>query len=373
MRIALVALALLGCGRIGYESELLIAAPEDVVELAAGSHHTCARRANGTVLCWGANAVGQLGDGTNTSRATPEPIEGMTDAIQLSAGYTHSCVLRSDRTVACWGSNDRGQLGREGDDGTTPMPVPGVDDARVVDCGTGFHTCAIVGDDGEVVCWGLNAFGQLGQPPMLEAPGPPMRVPGLRGAIALGVGVGHTCVTLGDHTVVCFGGNHAGQLGTGTLTPTSAPVAVLGIEHAEQLEAGTSHTCAIDDRLRCWGHNHTGQLGIGTYENRRVPTAVLDGVLRVAAGHAHTCAILEGGRAQCWGQNWAGQLGDGTRTDRATPGLVPDLEGVEELALGTDHTCARIGPEVLCWGANGDGRLGSMSMTQPVPTPVEGL
>jgi len=89
-----------------------------VVEIVAGAGHSCARlqpelRAElpGSVVCWGDNADGQLGDGTLVERPTAVAAAGLPDALALAAGRAHTCALRSDRTVVCWGSDNAGQLG----------------------------------------------------------------------------------------------------------------------------------------------------------------------------------------------------------------------------------------------------------------------
>jgi len=67
---------------------------------------------DGTVRCWGANAFGQLGDGTLTRRLTPVPAAGITGATAITASWWHhSCAVLGDGTVKCWGANDWGQLG----------------------------------------------------------------------------------------------------------------------------------------------------------------------------------------------------------------------------------------------------------------------
>ncbi|MEM4461028.1 MAG: hypothetical protein QXY70_02735, partial [Nanopusillaceae archaeon] len=89
-----------------------------------GESHTCALLSNGSVACWGYNYYGQLGDGTNTNRATPVNVVGIDNAVAIAAGWGHTCALLSNGTVRCWGRNNYGQLG----DGTntnraTPVNV----------------------------------------------------------------------------------------------------------------------------------------------------------------------------------------------------------------------------------------------------------
>jgi alpha-tubulin suppressor-like RCC1 family protein len=103
----------------------------------------------------------------------------------------------------------------------------------------------------------------------------PVDVVGLAGA-AIGVAAGseHTCAILTTGALACWGDNHDGELGDGTLTSSSAPVTLTGIGGVKALSAGLYETCAIDGggRVRCWGSNAGGQIGDGTTTTRRMPT-----------------------------------------------------------------------------------------------------
>jgi alpha-tubulin suppressor-like RCC1 family protein len=127
----------------------------------AGELHTCAVRNDGTMRCWGYNADGQLGDGTQTDRPTPITVSGLTTAVTVSAGIFHTCAVLVGGTARCWGDNSSGQLG---DNSTTrrrtPVNVASLTNAIAISAG-GFHTCALLAD-GTVRCWGENGNGQLG-------------------------------------------------------------------------------------------------------------------------------------------------------------------------------------------------------------------
>src|SRR5262245_39180820 len=99
------------CGRIGFDDQT--SCTVDVVEVAEGGHHTCVRKSDSSVWCWGFNVHGQLGDGTVQPHDTPVRVPGVT-AQTVVAGLHHTCALATDGTVSCWGDNTFGQLGTGG-------------------------------------------------------------------------------------------------------------------------------------------------------------------------------------------------------------------------------------------------------------------
>ncbi len=144
-----------------------------VSRIVTGRVHTCARLSDGTARCWGANANGQIGDGTTTQRLLPVVVKNpagsaaLTGVVSVVAGGNQTCALITDATARCWGANPDGQIG----DGTTTqrlLPVvvknsagsgslTGVTQLAALD----FHTCAR-SNDAAVRCWGRNTNGQLG-------------------------------------------------------------------------------------------------------------------------------------------------------------------------------------------------------------------
>lgn len=141
--------------------------PPAVTDVAAGDRHTCAAT-DGEAWCWGWNERGQLGNGAIcemgdeacSERPLPERVRFDGPVEQIEGGSQFTCLLSEGR-VLCWGANDVGQLG----DGTRasralPAPVAGIDDAIAITCGAN-HACAILAG-GRVSCWGRNAQGQLG-------------------------------------------------------------------------------------------------------------------------------------------------------------------------------------------------------------------
>ena len=283
------------------------------LQLAAGDDHTCARKTDGTLWCWGSNTDGQLGDGNIGAKASPVQVGALgTLVAEVAAGVGHTCARKTDGTLWCWGQNFQGQLG-DGDivDKASPVQVSALG-TLVAEIAAGrLHTCARK-TDGTLWCWGSNIDGQLGDGTAGNKPSP-VQVGALGTLVAeVAAGVGHTCARKTDGTLWCWGLNFQGQLGDGTTGDKSSPVQVgaLGTLVAE-IAAGNLHTCArkTDGTLWCWGNNDHGQLGDGTSKSKSSPVqvgALGTLVAEVAAGGNHTCARKTDGTLWCWGTDGTG-------------------------------------------------------------------
>jgi alpha-tubulin suppressor-like RCC1 family protein len=337
-------------------------------ELALGRAHSCALTTGGSVWCWGANERGQLGDGTTGARSSPVRVDLPGPASAVAAGRNHGCAV-VERAVFCWGANSRGQLG----DGTTianrPTPVMALDVSTANDVAAGgSHSCASL-EDGTVRCWGANDEGQLGDRSSTDRPRP-VPVDGLDQVQELELGDGFSCA-LRTRAVWCWGSNADGQLGVADPAFRPAALAVSGVEDVRSLAVGAAHVCAATgEAVVCWGANASGQLGDGSSSGRWTPQpANIGRVDGVSAGSAHTC-VQVAGRAQCWGAGARGQLGDGTEMDRVEPVPVRDVDGVLHVAAGGEHSCAAERERVFCWGNNASGQLGDGTTTSRA-TPAE--
>ncbi len=347
--------------------------------LAAGFHHTCALIGDGTVRCWGENNSGQIGDGSTTQRSTPVAVSGLASATVLAAGHRHTCAVLADATVRCWGQNDYGQLGNGTTTySTTPVVVSGLSNAAEVVAGYG-HTCSRL-SDATMKCWGRNGEGQLGNGTTTQNP-LPVAVSGLSGVAEIVAGSVHTCALIDDDTVHCWGHNAYGQLGDGSTTNRLTPVAVPGLSGATELSGGAQalHTCVSinDGAVRCWGYNDSGQLGDGSLTMRLSPVTVagLSFARTMATGYYHTCALINDGAVRCWGRNYEGQLGDGSVAQRNSPVVVSGLTSAVDVVAGMFHTCVRLADETArCWGGNNAGPVGDGSTIQrTTPVAVSGL
>lgn len=203
---------------------------ENAVAVSTGWFHSCALLATGEVRCWGDNSSGQIGDGTTSApRLTATGVVGITNATAITVGANHTCALLDDSTGVCWGSNAVGQIGdgtRDTSDRPTRVAVAGLSEGVAIDAGW-MYTCAVLGD-GSARCWGTNGLGQLGDGTDSTRYLPTL-VPSLDRVVGIAAGYCHTCARTADNAVSCWGWNDQGQLGDGTTAPRNAPGPVLGL------------------------------------------------------------------------------------------------------------------------------------------------
>ncbi len=425
--------------------------------VSAGSSFGCAVSSGSPAACWGLGSSYQLGDNDNGSNGTPGDVSLTSMAcpdgsVRISAT---ACSLvqgtdyyyRLDYSIGAWDApasawtkatttlrdvvnpgrtastatsismnwphvqelgqaRDEYRLERSPDSsgtGAVTLTQTGArswtDDGGVattrkftaVSSG-GSHSCAIVGAD--LYCWGLNSAGQLGVGDTTTRTVPTKVGGPLSGktVTAVSAGTNHTCAIANDRAY-CWGLNSANQLGDGTASTQTSPVAVstagvLAGKTVTAVSAGTTHSCVVaGGRAYCWGANGSGQLGDSTGTNRTLPVAVVTGtgdmgtrtVTDIAAGGSHTCAVAEG-KAYCWGYNSDGQLGGNSlfgfinfsSTDPVAVTATGQLSGktVTQVTAGGRHSCVVASSRAYCWGADDYGQLGNNASTADSVNPV---
>jgi alpha-tubulin suppressor-like RCC1 family protein len=328
-----------------------------------GNEHSLALTADARVIGWGANAAGELGNGSFADPAGPVFADGIADAALLGVGQLHSIALGSDGSLRAWGFGGNGRLGSGG---TANVAVPGsvalLPPSRSVAAGRG-QSLAVAAAGGQVRAWGGNNCGQLGDGSNTQRLQPVTS--GLFGAVRVAAGLDHSHALRADGSVWSWGCNTAGQLGDGTLQARLVPTPIAGLSNAIALAPGALHTLALtnDGNVWAWGRNAEGQLGDGSTTARLAPQRVtLPGVaVAVAAGDTHSLALLADGRVFAWGGNADGQLGIGSNLNSATPVAVgaPLPAGIVSIGAGTGHSLALDGNgNVWAWGRNTRGQLG---------------
>ncbi len=350
--------------------------------LSNGWDHRCVVRADDTTWCFGLGDTYQLGNGNRSNSATPVQAAALgTSAVELSVGKRHSCARKDDGSVWCWGSNVYGRVG-DGSSVTEKQQQPshvavlGYDVAQL-NAGNE-HNCAVK-TDGTVWCWGLNEFDQLGgaQPQSCvqtnrtwECNKTPVQVTGLTGAIKADVGQKFSCALKNDGSLWCWGANGQGKLGTGNYNRQSTPALVGLPGSVVDFDLGHKHSCALDSAggVWCWGQNDEGQVGDnqansdskGNVLSPVLVTGLPYGATHIETGAYHTCATLTDASVWCWGDNVNGQLGVGDTDGRLVPTLV-SLPGLATDMVATDEQSQVILEDgsVYSFGSNFYGQLGT--------------
>jgi len=318
-----------------------------------------------------------------------------TDTISSSG--SNICSITADYRVVCWGANDMGQLGQGNSNVINSMVNLTLSSSQSpVDLAVGKHHTCVVTSVGTIECWGQNDFGQLGQGFKcvygsyadgcngnfaVTSPGV-VSYNGQYGFVEVSVGETHTCGILENGRSMCWGANGDGQLGDGTMNDSYYPVLTNAdpLVYFTQIDLGKAHSCAVNysGEVYCWGRNTFGQLGDGTIGNKLSPTSVNLPfgyyAVSVSAGGEHSCAILNGSQPACWGRNAQGQLGDGTLLGKIEPRIIQNSgwSGVSKISAGEQQSClVTLQNEVWCWGQSSSGMFSSTNMVKTSPVEVE--
>jgi len=347
-----------------------------------------------TVRAWGNNDSGQLGKGT-TGGLSASPVKvrlpaGIT-VTSLRAGCEHTLALTSAGGVLAWRAGERGQLG-DGSKASKNTPVkvklPAGTKATAVRAGCE-HSLALTAA-GHLLAWGFNALGELGTGSTTRSL-LPVRVRLPRGTLvkAVSAGCDHSLALTSTGQVFAWGYNQNGQVGNGTNTDQLTPVRVHLPQGATAnlIAAGCDHSFAFtsDGTLYGWGRNDSGQLGNGTRTDSNVPVPISFPLLRAGAplpkpnglfaGCNHTYILFSQGTLLAWGDNTYGQLGDGTTggfSDVPVSVHYPSGDMIKAVSAGCRHGLALTSTgQVLAWGDNGTGQLGTGNPRgSNVPVPV---
>ena len=371
--------------------------------VAAGGGHTVAIKSDGTLLAWGSNLYGQLGDGSTVTRvsATQVGVGAAAVGSAIYAGEFHSVALGacSKTGAGCsmytWGGNDSGQLG---DGTTTGKTVPTLIKATGwLDIATGgMHTAAVKRDSttgGTLWTWGRNDKGQLGvidttvryaptQITTCTTNGTTTAVCGTTWS-RVAAGALHTVAMQQSGAVYSWGANTRGQMGIGTITAGfTSPWLVSGTKKFKSIAAGGDHTLGIldDYTLWVWGANYFGQLGDGTIDDKSAPVQVIGGeglsndwrMVSAGGGHndagsdmpsngGHSLGVKTDGTLWAWGSNAYGQLGTGRTEDAIVPTKIGPAGVIfTSVSAGKLHSFAMddVG-KLWAWGYNLNGQLGN--------------
>lgn len=360
----------------------------NIVEVAIGKKHSCARSDEGAVFCWGYGAEGALGNATHTEAEgidcpsfLPLQVQLEVSADQISTGESHTCA-RTGGEVRCWGDNRWGQLGDSDTDVGTgssaeshqPVSVDGITDAIQLVASSKYN--CVLNADGSVNCWGRNYDGQLGDGTTSDR-NTPVTVDGLPTAVSIALGSAHTCALTEDGAVWCWGNAGAGALGHGPLYADAlVPGMVQDLAPATAIALGQAHSCALteDGGVWCWGADNMGQCGDGdaidpsnpmpgTKERRPVQVVGIPAMTSISVNGAYgnySCGLSADGTRYCWGAEMFALLNGPSGVPASSEAQIDERLGdVISESRGVWHKCAVTIEEGLqCWGGNLSGQIG---------------
>lgn len=367
---------------------MLTVTPAVPVEVSTFNKHSLVRLSDGRAFAWGWNEHRQVEDSVFDEIEEATQVD-LTQVVRVEAGGVHSVAMRADGSVWAWGADAAGQLGRGtvgGRDDGDPAPVVGIGGvgtlSGVDDLACGYDFClALLA--GEVLAWGGDTFGTLGQGGGTNAArGVPTRVPGLTNVVEVAAGTYHAVARTSNGEIWTWGYDEYGQLGHGTVNQnTNVPAPVVGTDGTGRLsgiveiDAGWGHTLArtANGEVLAWGWTAFRQLGPGRTADSGVPDYIvtasqarLTGVSQLSAGFAFGLVRTQADELLSWGNNTFGQLGAGLMDpNRAAPGPVLDRLGgtpftrAQGFSAGGDHAVAIVGDTVWAWGSNVFGELGN--------------
>jgi alpha-tubulin suppressor-like RCC1 family protein len=350
----------------GVTATVTVAVALRFAAVSAGRDFTCGVTRSGSVFCWGQNKGGSLGNGGTTNRSKPGRVvqDSSVRFDSVSAGSDHACALTRTGTILCWGTNTFGQLGNN-TTGNSLVPVSiampfGVTFVQVRAAAS--FTCGL-STEGVAFCWGLNDLGELGNGFNYTFPNPnplPLAVPGVQFR-QLSATQGHVCGVDTSGRIVCWGSNSTGQLGRSGNPDIGTPNAetIVGSDQYATIGAGVGFNCGVllSGSSSCWGSNDSGELGAVTATNAQttpVPVNTSTSFARISAGNGFACAVGPAGAGSCWGSNASGKLGIGSNSPTISPPGPRAVSGslvFADISAGWEHACG-VTPQGVahCWG-----------------------
>jgi len=324
---------------------------EKINYFVAGDKHSGMVTNFGRVFTWGWNFSGRLGDGTSTQRINPTDITEnfsleMGDKITyLTMGMQTSAAISSSGRIFTWGANASGQLG----DGTIFNKTLPTDisanfntetDEKVELISLGYVHSAALTNQGRVFTWGNNAYGQLGDGTNSFRVSPVNITDNFNFAsdeLAMGIDLGEnfTMLFTNKSNLFTFGLNDKGQLGNGNTDNSSIPLNInnqftlQAEDRIIKISSGRLHSSFItsDYRVFIWGDNDFGQLGNGSFVKRNSPYEITNNLMlsageiisSISLSYGGTSLVTSLGQIKIWGNNDNGQLGNGSTSISSLP------------------------------------------------------
>ena len=380
-------------------------------------------------LSWGDGKSYCLGTGYTTEQLFPyiQGILDLSDMVEIVSGGNSGMARLKNNDVYSWGNDSYGQQGQGiggeevlgGHKEIIPRQIVGLKATKLASIGA---TCAALLPNREVVTWGGNIQGELGNgywgegktpenenqytekeweeklahfkgqfsPGLVQTAGPPQSIyaPKLQNVIDIACGKSVVMYLLGTGEIF-FSGLPQGQHPNHYYA--AQDLRTVNIHEAVEISASEeSAICRLKNgEVRTWGRNTFGQLGNGEEAQGSMTVGhpeFPEKVKQVSIGENFCLALLEGGEVYSWGRNGVGQLGNGEfkQTGYPLPVPIPGLKEVKQIwtagepkfgstTLGQECAIARLEDgSIRTWGGNEEGQCADLTLfnkSKPVEPP----
>jgi alpha-tubulin suppressor-like RCC1 family protein len=309
-----------------------------------------ALKGDGSTWFWGADTVGQSGDSAAIGSSVPRQVTIGGSIKAIATGATFSAALDTAGNVWGWGDNRKGPLGSSLVGRSTPGLIAGVSNVQAIAAG-GDGLMLYIMADGSV-----RMSGAL---PTFTTGLDPTPVSGLSAITAIAAGSSAYALR-SDGVVLAWGANASGELGNGTTTPSSSPVAVQGITGAvTRISAGEQRAAAVtaDGKVWVWGAAIAGTFA-GSAAAQQIP-GITDAA-DVSVGSAAVFVKRQNGGMYAWGTSG---LADQAGQNLAQPYPIAFYQPVNSITAGSRNALGFIvGNTGVAWGF---GTYGDISTSSP--------
>ena len=374
------------------------------IELSEGGSHAGGVRPDGTVVMWGLNNLGQLGDGSYATAINPVTVGGLSNSmLRLGGGVissdTSSKSIDKIPGIVVLAENEKLQIDKLKITKSSAFNLISTSDP--VNVGSlefkSMDTSIATVSGGVITPNNEKRYGstkviirdkESGWQTMIVVKVKPA------GTVAnpkIAIGSNHTIALKADGTVWTWGLNNYGQLGNGTKVNSAAPVKVEGLEGVIDVAAGDAGSVALlsDGTIKCWGHNADGRIGDGTNVEKLAPKdsvvkadkKKLENIIAVFSGMGAVFAIDKDGKLWSWGNNdyYRLGIGEGGNVNVATPVAggesgTAQLEDIIDVESCNASTIAlKANGTVFIWGYAAESGLGNSVHSGASSSPVQAV
>ncbi len=321
-------------------------------------------KSNGTIWNWGYNNNGQLGDGTNVTKAVPTQLGTDTNWSSVTLNNSTTIALKQNGTLWAWGYNGESQffVNSSNVNSNVPIQINSDTDWKMVDLGA-YHALAIK-QDGSLWSWGRDTSGQVGiGSSTFSTQLLPVRIGSDNNWTKISASSDISFALKSNGSLWAWGSNSYGRSAQIVGSRTNQPTQIGNGLNWMDIFAGANASLGVksDKSIWVWGSNQNGLLGLNQDAFKKIPVQVTSSLVwkEISQGGSTTFGIKLDGTLWAWGQNNNGIYGNNSISSNIPVqiGTATNWKSVVTLwysvaAIKTDGT-------LWTWGSNWMGTLGN--------------